>query len=211
GAVLRPAVAQRAVRWCPRLERSADCRQRGRVARRRAPRRRPRDRVGRPCLRRGRRRRRGARHHVSPPERPGAHGRGAVGIEPPRARRRPRPRPTPWAPWPARRAAGWGGRRAPARRGGPAHARARPRRRRRVEAARHTPAPAFADGGEAQSAPHDELVLVVRELADRSPNGAVLIDNVARTLKARGFSRPPGSPRLVTRLRRIKELSVSPT
>src|SRR5262249_61109817 len=81
----------------------------------------------------------------------------------------------------------------------------------RVEAARHTPAPAFADGGEAQSAPHDELVLVVRELADRSPNGAVLIDNVARTLKARGFSRPPGSPRLVTRLRRIKELSGSTT
>jgi hypothetical protein len=54
-------------------------------------------------------------------------------------------------------------------------------------------------------------VLLVRELAERSSNGAVLIDNVARTLKARGFSRPPGSPRLVTRLRRIKELSVSPT
>src|SRR5437773_6614666 len=70
------------------------------------------------------------------------------------------------------------------------------------------PAP---DAGEAHTAPHDELVLVVRELAERSPNGAVLIDNVARTLKARGFSRPPGSPRLVTRLRRIKELSVSPT
>jgi hypothetical protein len=82
---------------------------------------------------------------------------------------------------------------------------------RRVETARHTPAPALVEPGEAQSAPHDELVLVVRELADRSPNGAVLIDNVARTLKARGFSRPPGSPRLVTRLRRIKELSVSPT
>ena len=82
---------------------------------------------------------------------------------------------------------------------------------RRVEAARHAPAPALAESGEAQSAPHDELVLVVRELADRSPNGSVLIDNVARTLKARGFSRPPGSPRLVTRLRRIKELSVSPT
>ncbi|HYS18093.1 MAG TPA: hypothetical protein VET45_14305, partial [Candidatus Binatia bacterium] len=64
---------------------------------------------------------------------------------------------------------------------------------------------------EAHTAPHDELVLVVRELASRTPNGAVLIDNVARTLKARGFSRPPGSPRLVTRLRRIKELSVSPT
>jgi len=81
---------------------------------------------------------------------------------------------------------------------------------RRVEAVRHAPAPAF-EPDEAHTAPHDELVTVVRELAERSPNGTVLIDNVARTLKARGFSRPPGSPRLVTRLRRIKELSVSPT
>jgi hypothetical protein len=80
---------------------------------------------------------------------------------------------------------------------------------RRLEPVRHAPAPVEPD--EAHSAPHDELVLLVRELAERAPNGAVLIDNVARTLKARGFSRPPGSPRLVTRLRRIKELSVSPT
>jgi hypothetical protein len=80
----------------------------------------------------------------------------------------------------------------------------------RPEPARPEPAPA-PEAGEAHTAPHDELVLVVRELAERSPNGAVLIDNVARTLKARGFSRPAGSPRLVTRLRRIKELSVSPT
>src|SRR6059036_195721 len=57
----------------------------------------------------------------------------------------------------------------------------------------------------------DELVGVVGELAQQSPNGAVLLDTLARTLKARGFSRPPGSPRLVTRLRRIKELMVSPT
>jgi len=64
---------------------------------------------------------------------------------------------------------------------------------------------------EPHTAPHDELVLVVRELAERTANGAVLIDNLARTLKARGFSRPAGSPRLVTRLRRIKELMVSPT
>jgi hypothetical protein len=80
---------------------------------------------------------------------------------------------------------------------------------RRTEAIRH--APALAEPEEAHTAPHDELVLLVQELVERSPNGAVLIDNVARTLKARGFSRPPGSPRLVTRLRRIKELSVSPT
>jgi hypothetical protein len=81
---------------------------------------------------------------------------------------------------------------------------------RRPEPVRHAP-PAVEEPDEAHSAPHDELVLLVRELAERSPNGAVLIDNVARTLKARGFSRPPGSPRLVTRLRRIKELMVSPT
>jgi hypothetical protein len=95
------------------------------------------------------------------------------------------------------------------RRGGrPVGAESEPRR---VEPSRHVPPPVVAEPDEAHSAPHDELVLVVRELAERSPSGTVLIDNVARTLKARGFSRPPGSPRLVTRLRRIKELMVSPT
>jgi hypothetical protein len=63
----------------------------------------------------------------------------------------------------------------------------------------------------AQTAPHDQLVDVVRELADDAPNGAVLIDTLARALKERGFSRPPGSPRLITRLRRIRELVVSRT
>jgi hypothetical protein len=82
---------------------------------------------------------------------------------------------------------------------------------RHLEPVRPAPRPVEEPSDEAQSAPHDELVTVVRELAERSPNGAVLIDNVARALKARGFSRPPGSPRLVTRLRRIRELSVSPT
>jgi hypothetical protein len=65
--------------------------------------------------------------------------------------------------------------------------------------------------GPAHTAPHDQLVDVVRELADDSPNGAVLIDTLARALKERGFSRPPGSPRLITRLRRIRELQVSRT
>jgi hypothetical protein len=54
-------------------------------------------------------------------------------------------------------------------------------------------------------------VEVVRELADHAPNGAVLIDTLARALKERGFSRPPGSPRLITRLRRIRQLVVSQT
>lgn len=64
---------------------------------------------------------------------------------------------------------------------------------------------------DAHTAPHDELVEVVRELADHAPNGAVLIDTLARALKERGFSRPPGSPRLITRLRRIRQLQVSQT
>jgi hypothetical protein len=92
------------------------------------------------------------------------------------------------------------GRRAPA-------AAAEPRR---AEPRHHAPAHA-AHAGEAHTTPHDELLHIVRELAERSPNGAVLIDTLSRTLKARGFSRPSGSPRLVTRLRRIKELAVSPT
>jgi hypothetical protein len=63
----------------------------------------------------------------------------------------------------------------------------------------------------AHTAPHDQLVEIVRELAQRAPSGAVLIDTLARSLKERGFSRPPGSPRLITRLRRIRELAVSQT
>jgi hypothetical protein len=74
----------------------------------------------------------------------------------------------------------------------------------------HEPARAPAEAA-AHTAPHDELVEIVRELAGRAPNGAVLIDTLARTLKERGFSRPPGSPRLITRLRRIRELEVSRT
>ena len=76
--------------------------------------------------------------------------------------------------------------------------------------AHHAPAPAAADGP-AHTAPLDELVDIVRELAQRSPNGSVLIDTLARRLKERGFSRPPNSPRLITRLRRIHELAVSRT
>ncbi len=80
---------------------------------------------------------------------------------------------------------------------------------RRAEPRHHEPAPLAPAG--AHTAPHDEIIDIVRGLAQGSSNGAVLIDTIERTLKARGFARPPGSPRLVTRLRRIKEISVSPT
>jgi hypothetical protein len=79
------------------------------------------------------------------------------------------------------------------------------------------PAYASANGGGAEAdephtAPHDEIITVVRQLMATLPPGRdVNIDNLSNALKARGFSRPPGSPRLITRLRRIKELDVSRT
>jgi hypothetical protein len=61
---------------------------------------------------------------------------------------------------------------------------------------------------EPHTAPHDEIVGLVRELLASAPGG-VSLDALANALRERGFSRPPGSPRLITRLRRIKELDVS--
>lgn len=62
---------------------------------------------------------------------------------------------------------------------------------------------------EPRTAPHDELVTIVQDLIQKAAGRAVTIDTLANALKSRGFSRPPGSPRLITRLRRIKELTVS--
>ena len=79
------------------------------------------------------------------------------------------------------------------------------------------PAYANTNGGgvaedEPHTAPHDEIITVVRQLMATLPPGRdVNIDNLSNALKARGFSRPPGSPRLITRLRRIKEIDVSRT
>jgi len=62
-------------------------------------------------------------------------------------------------------------------------------------------------GAEPHTAPHDEIVHVVRDLLVTSPAG-VSLDVLANALRSRGFSRPPGSPRLITRLRRIRELEI---
>ena len=59
------------------------------------------------------------------------------------------------------------------------------------------------------TAPHDEIIAVVHDLMQRAPGRPVTLDSLANALKARGFSRPPGSPRLITRLRRIKEVALS--
>src|SRR5262249_31027051 len=59
------------------------------------------------------------------------------------------------------------------------------------------------------TAPHDALLGVARDLIRVSSSRAVTLDSLANALKGRGFSRTPGSPRLITRLRRIRELAVS--
>jgi hypothetical protein len=64
---------------------------------------------------------------------------------------------------------------------------------------------------EPHTAPHDEIVSVVQELIERSRDRAVSIDTLANALKSRGFRRPPGSPRLITRLRRIREITIDRT
>jgi hypothetical protein len=74
----------------------------------------------------------------------------------------------------------------------------------------HTMPSAPPDEAGPHTAPHDEIVSVVRALVEASPTGTTNLDALANALKARGFRRPPGSPRLVTRLRRIRELLVSP-
>jgi nucleotide-binding universal stress UspA family protein len=61
---------------------------------------------------------------------------------------------------------------------------------------------------EPHTAPHDEIVSVVQELIARASDGSVSIDTLANALKSRGFRRTPGSPRLITRLRRIREIAI---
>ena len=99
-----------------------------------------------------------------------------------------------------------GGRRR--RRGG----RGRSHRTGTTAAHRVAAAPAATNGGEPEephTAPHDALLAVARDVIMASRDRAVSLDALSNALKARGFRRTPGSPRLVTRLRRIKELEVT--
>jgi len=52
---------------------------------------------------------------------------------------------------------------------------------------------------------------VLNEMLAGARGQPVTIDALSSALKARGFSRPPGSPRLVTRLRQMKDIEVSPS
>ena len=55
----------------------------------------------------------------------------------------------------------------------------------------------------------DEIVALVQELVAASPTRRISIDTLANALKGRGFQRTSGSPRLMTRLRRIRQIAVS--
>jgi hypothetical protein len=60
---------------------------------------------------------------------------------------------------------------------------------------------------EAHAASHDQIVAVLQRLS--SASGSTTIDALANALRNDGFLRPSGSPRLITRLRRLKDVEVS--
>jgi hypothetical protein len=112
-----------------------------------------------------------------------------------------------------------GGERRPVREA-PSESRA-PRRRRRggrrngwrrpdgsgtSESAAEAPRASAADE-HVETAPVDEVVHVVQDLVAGSPAG-VTLDEVAAALRERGFRRPAGSARLITRLKLIKDIEV---
>ena len=76
--------------------------------------------------------------------------------------------------------------------------------------AAHAPAHRHAAAAEPHAAPHDQLQQVIARLAAADPARTVTLDALTVALKAAGFQRPPGSPRLVTRLRRMKDIEVLP-
>jgi len=73
--------------------------------------------------------------------------------------------------------------------------------------ATHTPA-ADAAAPEPHGASRDQMVDLVQRLAQGRPSPWVNLDVLETALKREGYSRPANSPRLVTRLRRLKDFEV---
>jgi hypothetical protein len=57
----------------------------------------------------------------------------------------------------------------------------------------------------------EQVIATIARLTAKAPERGVNLDLLINALKAEGFGRPPGSPRLVTRLRKMKDVEVSPT
>jgi hypothetical protein len=73
-------------------------------------------------------------------------------------------------------------------------------------------APAEEVSGEGpQGASHQQILAAIARLTARDPARGVNLDVLIQELKHEGFSRPAGSPRLVTRLRKMKDVEVSTT
>jgi hypothetical protein len=68
----------------------------------------------------------------------------------------------------------------------------------------HPPAHAIEPHG----APRDQILSVIGRLSGGDPSRWINLDVLEKELKAEGFARPPGSPRLVTRLRMFKDIEV---
>jgi hypothetical protein len=86
-----------------------------------------------------------------------------------------------------------------------------PSTRRLAEAsvARRVPDPPAIVDEEAHSAPVDEIQQAIANLTRDDPGAGVTLDALTLALKAQGFQRPEGSPRLITRLKRMKDVEVS--
>jgi hypothetical protein len=67
---------------------------------------------------------------------------------------------------------------------------------------------------EVDEAPHgatpQQLLAIITRLMAGSAARTTTLDILTNALKAAGFTRPPGSPRLVTRLKQVHEVEVLP-
>lgn len=79
-----------------------------------------------------------------------------------------------------------------------------------VEAAPPPAGPPSMSEEEAHAASTEQIRSTIARLAGGDPSRWINLDALANALKDAGFTRPPGSPRLITRLRRIKDVEVHP-
>jgi hypothetical protein len=76
----------------------------------------------------------------------------------------------------------------------------------KAAATRPSRSPATTDE-EAHAASHDKIIAALERLSKAT--GSTTIDALANALRGESFQRPSGSPRLITRLRRLKDVEVS--
>ncbi len=87
-----------------------------------------------------------------------------------------------------------------------------PRQPQAASPARHPAlAPFDAEAGGGRTASPADIREAVRRLTGGDPQRWVNLDLVGNELRMQGFTRPPGSPRLVTRVRQVEDVEVSPT